>query len=253
MQQNKQQGSHGKADLHIHTIFSDGLMTPEVLVEYVVAKTDLSVIAITDHDTIAGALVAQAFCQRFHQDFGQLEIIVGQEVTSADGDILALFINQEIDPGLSAAETIDAIHAAGGLAIAAHPCAVMTSWLGMDGMKGVGRKMHTLPLDAVETRNATPTEFATNLITANMNQRGPRHAVTGGSDTHYLTTVGSTFTRFPGHTAADLRKAIEQKQTQAGGHVYSPFLIFKVIHDLLSRRLPIRHMASEHAAEWPLA
>lgn len=217
MQPSKIHSKYSKADLHIHTIFSDGLMTPEVLIEHVATKTDLRVIAITDYDTIAGGLIAQAFCERFLKDFGHLQVIVGEEVTSAEGDILALFIDRDILPGLSAAETIQQIHAAGGLAIAAHPYATLLGWLGMDGMSGVGRKLRTLPLDAVETRNATPTELFTNLLTAIVNRRGPAHTVTGGSDTHYLPTVGSTYTLFAGSTAEDLRRAIEQKQTMAGG------------------------------------
>ena len=48
----------GKADIHIHTTFSDGLNEPEDIVNYVVANTDLSVIAITDHNTIDGARAA---------------------------------------------------------------------------------------------------------------------------------------------------------------------------------------------------
>ena len=249
----KQAKVMSKADLHVHTIFSDGLMSPEVLVEYVAEKTPLRVLAVTDHDTIAGALVAQAFCRRFPNDFGHLEIIVGEEVTSAEGDILALFIEKEVAPGQSAADTIQQIHERGGLAIAAHPCAFVMPGLGMEGMKGVGRKLATLPLDAVETRNATPTEFFSNPMTAFLNWTGPRHASTGGSDTHYLPTVGHTFTTFPGTTAADLRRAIETKQTRAGGSVYSPFLILHVLRDLLSRRLPVHNMTPERAANWPLA
>jgi len=55
-----------KADIHIHTTFSDGLMTPEAVVEYVATETDLRVIAITDHDTIEGAVAARRY-QRRHQ------------------------------------------------------------------------------------------------------------------------------------------------------------------------------------------
>ena len=50
-----------KADIHIHTTYSDGLMTPEEAVEYAATETELCVIAITDHDTIAGGVAARAF------------------------------------------------------------------------------------------------------------------------------------------------------------------------------------------------
>jgi len=240
-----------KADLHIHTFFSDGLMSPETLVEYVVEKTDLRVIAITDHDTVAGSLVAQAYWRRFPQDFGRLEVITGAEVTSADGDILALFIEDDIPPGLSAAETVERIHAQGGLAVAAHPYAFMFGLLGLDGMKGVGDQISTVDFDGVEVRNATPSEFFSNRRTGWVNRKA-RRAATGGSDTHYLPTVGSTYTLFPGTTSQDLRHAIETCQTRAGGREYSPFLIQALLRDLFSRRLPYRHINAGRAADWPL-
>lgn len=246
-------GKFGKADIHMHTIFSDGLMTPEALIEFVAEKTDLSVIAVTDHDTIAGALVAQAYRNRFADDFAHLEVIIGEEVTSRDGDILALFVEEEIPPGLSAAETIERIHDIGGLAIAAHPFAHLLPFVGIEGMKGAGRKIRSLPFDGVETRNATPTEFFSNPLTGAVNRLGKRHARTGGSDGHYLPTVGTAYTVFPGSTADDLRKAIERRETRAGGRVYSPFLIFAVLRDLLSRRIPVREMDVRRASAWPLA
>lgn len=242
-----------KADLHIHTVFSDGLMTPEALVEFVGTQTDLQVIAVTDHDTMAGALIARAYAERFPEDFHNLEVIVGAEITSADGDILALFIEEDIPPKLSAAETIEKIHAQNGIAIAAHPHAHLLNYFGIDGMKGAGKYIKTLPFDGVEVCNATPTEFYANWLTTYSNRKGQNLAETGGSDGHYLPTVGTAHTIFPGKTAADLRQAIETKKTRAGGRVYSPFLIFNVIHDLLSQKFPVRHIPRERAQQWPLS
>lgn len=221
------------------------------MVEYVAEKTDLRVIAVTDHDTLAGARVAQAYCRHFPDDFGHLEVIIGSEITSADGDILALFIEQDIPRGLSAAETVEHIHAQGGLAVAAHPYAAVFPLLGMEGMQGVKGLIRQLPFDGVEVRNATPTEFLTNPLTA-WKKRAIKSASTGGSDTHYLPTVGSTYTWFPGETAADLRHAIETQQTRAGGHVYSPFYIVSVLRDLMSRHLPVRDVNKVRGSQWPL-
>jgi hypothetical protein len=239
-----------KADLHMHTIFSDGLMSPEALVEYVATKTDLRVIAVTDHDTMAGALVARGYCEHFPDEFGHLEVIIGSEITSADGDILALFIEEDIPPKLSAAETVERIHAQGGVAIAAHPYASLLPYFGIDGMKGLGKLIKEVPLDGVETRNGTPTEFFSNPYTGFINRRNLKHAKTGGSDGHYLPTVGSTYTLFEGETAADLRRAIEEKTTRAGGRVYSPFYIFTILRDLLSRKLPTHTIESHHKEAW---
>ncbi len=142
-----------KADLHIHTTFSDGLMTPEAVVEYVATQTDLRVIAISDHDTIEGAMVARRYQQCYPEDFGHVEIIIASEITSRDGDILGLYLSSDVPAGMSAAETVEAIHAQGGLAIAVHPYSFVAPML----FKGVKGRMHTLPFDGVETRNAAPT------------------------------------------------------------------------------------------------
>ena len=233
---------YSKADIHIHTTCSDGLMSPEALVEHVAAKTDLRVIAVTDHDTIEGALVAKAYADHFRRDFPNLEVIVGAEITSAECDILALFIDKDIPSGLSAVETINRIHEQNGIAIAAHPYAFVLPTMGIDGMRGAGRKIQSLPFDAVETRNATPTEFFSNWLTVYHNRKGQRLTETGGSDTHYLPTVGSTYTWFPGQSAADLRTALENQTAYAGGQVYSPLVFFNVLYDMLKKRLPMRSL-----------
>ncbi len=102
------------ADLHIHTTYSDGTATvPDVLAH--VAASNLHVIAITDHDAIAGALEARQLAR----DFG-VEVIVGEEVSTLDGHVLALFIAEFLPPGRPAAETIAGVHAQGGLCVAPH-------------------------------------------------------------------------------------------------------------------------------------
>jgi len=241
----------GKADIHIHTFFSDGLMSPEVLVEHVLFETDLNVIAVTDHDTTAGARVAAAYVEYFREEFRPLEVIIGTEVTSADGDILALFIEDDLPPGKTAAETVDLIHEQGGIAVAAHPFSHAPFLLRLDGMKGVQRLIESVPFDGVEVRNATPTELFSNIITARNNRRWQKRSETGGSDGHYLPTVGRAFTRFPGTSAQHLRAAILNGETVAGGRIYSPFLITRLLRELLSRQLPAHKLPNERN-RWPL-
>jgi predicted metal-dependent phosphoesterase TrpH len=98
-----------KADLHIHTVHSDGAATVPELLEYVAARTDLRLIAVTDHDSITGACQAA----RLAREFG-VEVVMGEEVSTADGHLLALFVDTFLPPGRPAAETIAAIHAQGG-------------------------------------------------------------------------------------------------------------------------------------------
>ncbi len=243
----------GKADIHIHTVFSDGLMTPEAVVEYAVTHTDLNVIAITDHDAVTGGLVAQAYARYFRDHFRPFEVIVGSEITSAEGEILALFIAQDIPRGLSASETIARIHEQNGLAIAAHPYAISAKILPIDGMQGAGRLIGTLPFDGVEVRNGTPTEWISNWWTQVFNRRHARRSETGGSDAHYLPTLGSSYTRFEGTTAEDLRQSLLAGKTSAGGHIYNPLLAFGLAFDAIMRRLPARSLPAERSQLWALA
>lgn len=241
----------GKADIHIHTIFSDGLMSPEALLEFVVSETDLDVIAVTDHDTVTGARVAQAYAEHFHFVFRPIEVVIGAEITSADGDILALYIEDDVPAGKTAAETVALIHAQGGLAIAAHPFSHAPLLLHLDGMKGVQRLIETVPFDGVEVRNGTPTELLSNPLTRWHNRRAQRLSETGGSDGHYLPTIGKTYTRFPGTTANALREAILTGTTSAGGRIYNPFLVTRLLHDLVSRQLPVHRLPAARAS-WPM-
>lgn len=222
-----------KADIHIHTTFSDGLDEPEAVVNYVLTQTDLSVIAITDHNTIDGARVAYEYWQKHRHDFRQLELIKGVEVSSAEGHILGLFLEEDIAMNMSAAATVDAIHAQGGLAIAAHP---FTHLLPFTDFHGIGRRIGQLPLDGVEARSSVPTELYANWLTSWYNRRHRRHATLGSSDAHYLTMVGKTYTRFPGKTALDFRRAVEQKKVQACGRVNGPIAVFQVMLHLIRRR-----------------
>ena len=79
---------YSSADLHIHTTASDGLKTPEEVLE-LAEKAGLRVIAICDHDAIDGAVEAQRLAQKKE---GSTQVIVGQEITTAQGHLIALNI-----------------------------------------------------------------------------------------------------------------------------------------------------------------
>jgi predicted metal-dependent phosphoesterase TrpH len=107
-----------KAYLHLHTTYSDGACSVDDLLHFVVERTDLRVIAVTDHDTIEGARRAHQAVQACG---APIEVIVGEEVSSRDGHILGLWLTERVPPGMTARDTVAAIQAQGGLAIAAHP------------------------------------------------------------------------------------------------------------------------------------
>jgi predicted metal-dependent phosphoesterase TrpH len=215
----------GRADLHIHTTMSDGTATPGQ-VAGVLAWSGLEVAAVTDHNTVEGAL-------RVREALAGLgpEIIVGTEVTSADGHVLALFVDRDVPRGLTARETVEIIHDLGGLAIAAHPYFPVRS---------VGDLAGRLPFDAVETANGTPLgELANHRATRRLG--AVARAVVGGSDAHVAASIGHVRTHFPGSTAADLRAAIEHCQTRPvfdwGTHLrLGPALVYTMVRQTLRTR-----------------
>jgi predicted metal-dependent phosphoesterase TrpH len=205
-------GASGIADLHIHTHHSDGQDGPAEVVAWA-SRIGLDVIAITDHDQIDGALIAASIARR---EPGSPQVIVGEEVSSLDGHILALFIDRLVAPDMSAAETVTAIHEQGGLAVAAHPYWRNSSTDHKGRVYGLGDRIAELDFDAVEVINGG---FTPSMIGANRRAGWVAEALgrtpIGGSDAHVKHALGWGHTRFEGRTARDLRRSIEAGRTQA--------------------------------------
>ncbi len=102
-------------DLHCHTSASFDCLAAPASVVRAAARQGLTHLAITDHDTIGGALQARDAAP------AGLKVIVGEEVRTADGDLIALFLSEAVPPGLTAGETIEAVRAQGGLVGIPHP------------------------------------------------------------------------------------------------------------------------------------
>jgi predicted metal-dependent phosphoesterase TrpH len=203
--------AYSKADLHLHTTYSDGTATVRELLEHV-ARSDLRVIAVTDHNTIVGALEAQDMAD----DYG-FEVIVGEEVSTQAGHLLALFVQEHLPPRRPLAETVAAARAQGALLIAPHPFGMLVSSIGRAGLsRSFSDPSWCELVDAVESFNAGLWAPRSNRLAARFAAERGLPTV-GGSDSHHLATVGLGYTLFPGHSAADLRRAVEAGQTYAGG------------------------------------
>ena len=198
----------------MHTTFSDGWPSPRELVDHVRA-TGLDLIAVTDHDTIEGAMRAAEYAA----SRSRVEVVVGEEVSSRDGHIVGLFLERRIRPGMSAAATVNAIHDQGGLAIAVHPFWRTQRRTRGGPVHGVGWLAAELDFDAIEVENATPGFYFFNQLARRLNL-GLERAEVGGSDAHIVDAVGRAYTKFPGRTAAALRDAIEKGKTSAGRRRY---------------------------------
>ena len=107
-----------KGDFHTHTRHSGDCDTPTETVVRRCAAAGLTWVAITDHNSISGALEAREIASRICPD---LRIIVGEEVKSSAGDIIGLFLEEEIPKGLSPLDTVKRIKDQGGLVSIPHP------------------------------------------------------------------------------------------------------------------------------------
>lgn len=192
----------------MHTSSSDGRDDPAAMLREA-ARRHLQVIAVTDHNAIQGALEAAELAAGTSLP----EVVVGEEVSALEGHVLGLFLTELIEPGLSASETVAAIHAQGGLAIAPHPF-----WHpGTRDRGGIGQLAATLPLDGIEVINGAPVPsmWQANRRARALNRTLGR-AQLGGSDAHASDAVGWGQTLFAGRDSQALRDAILSGTTEAG-------------------------------------
>ena len=103
------------ADLHVHTNHSfDSLADPKAVLRVAHAK-GLNAIAITDHNTITGAFATRSLAAGFG-----LQVIVGEEIATDRGDVVALFLDSEVRPG-PLTVVVEEVHSQGGLIVLPHP------------------------------------------------------------------------------------------------------------------------------------
>jgi hypothetical protein len=208
----------GTADLHLHTLYSDGTSRLADLLDWVEHRTSLDLVAITDHDRIDGALRAQAMHAAGDYHFG---LVVGEEITTRSGHVLGLFLTRPIPPFRSVTETVERIHAQGGLAVAPHALGIFLS-LG----RGSLVRLQSDPrlerhLDAVELINPSLGGRLRHAALARLNAERLHLPGMGSSDAHVLETVGSAWTTFPGTTGEDFRAALAKGEIEAMGAHWS--------------------------------
>ncbi len=225
-------GERGQADLHMHTHYSDGTGSVEDVLAFAQHHTSLDVIAITDHDTIEGALRARDLVAKGGYRF---EVIVGEEISTREGHLLALFLRERIAPDQSIERSIELVHEQGGLAIVAHPFnRVFRHSVQRSVMNRLLRQPHLHP-DGIETLNGSFAGIGSSRIAMALARTVYPWAETGGSDAHTPTAVGCARTLFSGRSAADLRTALERRQTSPIGtfwqaREYVAFVSHRVVY-----------------------
>jgi predicted metal-dependent phosphoesterase TrpH len=198
-------------DLHCHTSASfDSLSDPAKVVR-AAASRGLTHVAITDHDRIDGALRARDAAP------DGFSVIVGQEVRTRAGDLIAAFIERPIDPDLSAADAIAAVRAQGGLVGMPHPFDRLRGSLLRDAAL-----LSLIPLvDWIEVHNARLLGGGNEQAAAAAHEHDrPGVAV---SDAHTILEVGVAYTVLDGDpsTPAGLLAALPSAALVTGRATYA--------------------------------
>ncbi len=203
-------GSRAFIDLHCHTSASFDSLADPAKVARTAASRGLTHLVVSDHDRIDGALRARDAAP------DGLTVIVGEEVRTADGDLIAAYLERPVPPGLSAADTVAAIREQGGLAGIPHPFDRFRGSLLKDA-----RMASLAPLvDWVEVHNAR--------LVGSGNERAAEFARehdkpgVAVSDSHTITEVGVAYTALDGDpsTPAGLLAALPGAELVVGRASY---------------------------------
>ena len=242
-------GDRGRADMHLHSLWSDGTASVREILDHVEHATDLDVIAITDHERVDGALRAAELHGAGDYSF---DLVVGEEVTTRRGHVLALFISERIPALRPLDETLRAVHAKGGLAVAAHPLAPLPLSVGRRSLRRVRDHAHEdVYFDALELFNPSHAGRTRHGARMELNAAELGLPGVGNSDAHVLEGIGTGFTSFPGCSALDYRAAILAGDVTAEGTHWSSVHNLDVYRRQLRAKLRhLWHAAMPGNSEW---
>ena len=177
-----------KLDLHVHTVGSPDAHTRIEDLPNIIKARGLDGVAVTEHDNFDPP------------SFSDVLIVPGVEISSKDGHVIALGIQERIPDGLSADETITQIHDQHGIAIIAHPHDPVSKCVKITHLK--------VRPDAVETMNADALSFYISNWLARKDAQNFKLPEVGGSDSHIPESIGDAYTVI-GASSRDLRSILE--------------------------------------------
>jgi predicted metal-dependent phosphoesterase TrpH len=196
-----------RIDLHCHTEASHDCVTPLDSIPGALISRGIRVQAITDHDQIWGAQKLQEMVAASDEWRDKLTIIIGEEISTTEGEIIGLYLTSRIAPGLTPEETVKQIKAQGGLVDLPH---------GFDPLKRhrlrpTARERIAADIDIVEVFNARISNVRWNRAAEEWaTEHGKRQA--SGSDSHTWASLGccAAESEFQGAiaTPTDLMKAL---------------------------------------------
>lgn len=209
-------------DLHIHSNHSSdcALKVDDILKQAVERRLDG--IAICDHNTVEGSLLAKRRAKELNLP---LLVLTGSEVSTTQGHLIVLGASENIPPNLTPQETIRIARQKGGLVVAPHPFK----------LRSIGN-VEGLDIDAIETFNSRCI-FGENAKAKEMAQALGKPQV-GGSDSHVLATIGIGYTEIDADSEEEsVLLAIKEGRTRTGGELAPLYIVFIQVVRGFFRRL----------------
>jgi len=179
-----------KVDLHVHSRYSRDSLSPLEGIIKTCQRKGFDIICLTDHNTIEGALRLR--------DLSPLPVIVGEEIATTRGEIIAYFLEEWVPPGLSPADAIARVKAQGGVVSVSHP---------LDRLRREAMRRNNLmtiidQVDALEIFNSRCLWPGFNRD-AQALAEGRRLLGTAGSDAHTLVEIGCAYLEMPFFSSRD--------------------------------------------------
>ncbi len=221
------------ADFHIHTRFSRDSILPEEKFARLAVERGLTHVAITNHNNVEGAIAVRDKVAELGLD-DRLTVIQGEEVSTADGEVVGIFLTKTIPRGLSANETADEIHRQGGLVSIPHP---FDPFRGSHIKEGPLRNLAEMgKIDMIEVFNCRVTFQRHNVEAAEF---AARYGIPGiaASDSHSSFEIAMAFNAMPAFDSADaLRAALAENEWTASRssvfiHATTRWAVWKNIFD----------------------
>jgi hypothetical protein len=203
--------------MHTHCEASPDSRTKIAEQAQAVRAAGIDVICATDHNTIDGALRLRELADGFR-------VVIGEEISSRDGEIIGLFLDRAVPRDLSGEETIARIHDQGGFVVVPHPFSINRRY----HMRRASLDRLRSQIDALETFNAREAIFLNNRSAA---AYAKEHGLIGtaGSDAHRAAEIGRAFVEMPDFAGRDdfldsLRQGVAQGRLSGGRvHVYTRY------------------------------
>ncbi len=205
-----------EVDFHSHTKASrDSLAAPELVIA-AARRRGIDRLVITDHNSIKGARLAR----RMASDL----VIVGEEIQTQSGELLAAFVEEEVPPGLPVKEAIQRLRQQGAFISVSHPFDLSREGFALPDLEEI-----TPLVDAIEIFNARCVLNRTNRLAQNY-ARAHGLGGTAGSDGHIAWEIGRAYLKVPVfNNAEELRQVIRQgtpggHQVPLAVHAYASFI-----------------------------